>query len=68
MTIMAQCRSRLTTDPGPRFEQCVEDALALLHKAADTWAKGHPETPPTSEVLQDMLRLFEKAGFLKKPW
>jgi hypothetical protein len=40
---MAQAQPNLTTDPGARFERCVDEAHAILRKAADEWALGHPE-------------------------
>jgi len=43
--VMAQAKPRLTIDPGPRYERCVDEALAALRKAADQWVLGHPERP-----------------------
>lgn len=65
---MAQGGYRLTTDSGPRFEQCLVDAGAVLRSASKEWAKGDPEDPPTEEVLKRILRPFEKAKFLRRPW
>ncbi len=64
---MAQYRGKLTTDPGPRFEQSIRDALEILRKSADSWAKGDPEDPPTEEVLRQVLRVFERQRFLQRP-
>jgi hypothetical protein len=63
---MAQAKPRLTTDPGPRFERCVDDALAILRKAADQWALGDPEQPPTPEIVEQIIRVFEREGFLHR--
>lgn len=65
---MAQCRPRYTTDPGPRFEQCVSDAGDLLRKASNEWAKGDPEEPSTEAILKRLLKIFEKEKFLRHPW
>jgi len=65
---MAQCRPTYTNDPGPRFEQCIQDATALVRTAADEWAKGDPEEPPVSDVLEAVLRVFEKQKFLRRPF
>ena len=65
---MAQCRPILTSDPGPRYERCVEEALIILRKAADEWALGSPEQPPTSEILAQILNVFEKEKFLRRPF
>jgi len=53
----------LTSDPGPRFERCIEEAQAVLRKAADEWALGHPEQPPTKEILEQIIRIFEREKF-----
>jgi hypothetical protein len=63
---MAQVRGRYSNDPGPRFQQCVEDAQAVLRSAADQWALGQPEDPPTAEVLEQILRIFEHQQFLRR--
>ena len=64
---MAQVTSyRLSSDPGPRYEQCVERARAVLRKAADQWALGHPEQPPTAEVLEEIIQIFERERFLHR--
>jgi hypothetical protein len=65
---MAQCRSTLSSDPGPRYERCKDEALIILRKAADDWALGDPEQPPTSEVLKQILLIFEKQKFLHRPF
>ena len=63
---MAQAQSILTSDPGPRFERCVDEAHEILRKAADEWALGHPEQPPTKEVLERIIRVFEHERFLRR--
>jgi hypothetical protein len=64
---MAQVTSHLTpSDPGPRFERCVDEAHAVLRKAADQWALGHPEQPPTKEVLEQIIRIFEHQHFVRR--
>jgi hypothetical protein len=63
---MAQAQPILTSDPGPRFERCVAEAHAILRKAADEWALGHPEQPPTKQVLEQIIRVFEHEHFLKR--
>jgi hypothetical protein len=65
---MAQAKPRLTSDPGPRFEAAEAEALNLLRHAADEWAQGHPEEPPTAEVLTNILRIFEREHFLRRPF
>jgi hypothetical protein len=62
-------------DPGGRhkhlvvnFEDCEREALLLLIKAADEWAEGNPEQPPTKEVLDNVLHVFAKRGFLRRPY
>ncbi|MBI4600585.1 MAG: hypothetical protein HY721_01355 [Planctomycetes bacterium] len=64
---MAQVTSHpLDSDPGPRFDRCVDRAHALLRKAADQWGLGDPEQPPTGDVLEAILRVFEKERFLRR--
>ena len=63
---MAQAQPNLTSDPGPRFERCVDEAQSILRKAADQWALGHPEQPPTREVLEQIIRVFEHEHFLRR--
>jgi len=65
---MSQYRPRLSTDPGPRFQQCEEAALRLLRKAADAWAVGDPEEPKPEEILKGILKVFEEQRFLRRPW
>jgi hypothetical protein len=65
---MAQFRPILTTDPGPRFDACLDGANKLLRRAADEWAKGNPENPSTKEVLNEVLDIFAKERFLKRPY
>jgi hypothetical protein len=40
----------------------------VLRKAADEWALGNPEQPPSPEVLEKILRIFEKERFLRRPF
>lgn len=65
---MAQYRPIISTDPGPRYERCVDEALNILRKAADEWALGSPEQPPTPEILTQILHVFEKEKFLRRPF
>lgn len=64
---MAQARPLLTTDPGPRFEQCKTDAKKLLDKAATEWSKGDPSNPATEEILLGVLAIFIKERFMRPP-
>lgn len=68
MTIwrMAQFSPLYDGDPGPRFQRCCDDAREILQRAADQWALGHPEQPPTDEVLEEILRVFEREHFLRR--
>jgi len=63
---MAQVRPLYSNDPGPRFKRCCDQAHDLLRKAADQWALGHPEQPPTREILEQILRIFEHEHFLRR--
>ena len=63
---MAQAQPNLTTDPGARFERCVDEAHAILRKAADELALGHPEQPASKEVLEQIIRVFEREHFLRR--
>ena len=65
---MAQARPTLSSDPGPRYKRCVDEALVVLRKAADEWALGNPEEPPTADVLKQILRIFEEQKFLRRPF
>jgi hypothetical protein len=56
----------MDSDPGPRFERCMDKSLAALRKAADEWALGNPEQPPTKEVLEEIIRTFEHEHFLRR--
>jgi hypothetical protein len=62
---MAQATPVYSYDPGPRFERCVDEAHAILRKAADEWALGNPEQPPTREVLEQIIRTFKHERFLR---
>lgn len=64
---MAQVTSHaMPSDPGPRFERCVDESMAVLRKAADEWALGNPEQPPTKEVLEKIICIFEHEHFLRR--
>jgi len=63
---MAQAQPNYDSDPGSRFERCVNQAHAILRKAADQWALGHPEQPATREVLEEVIRVFEHEHFLRR--
>jgi hypothetical protein len=65
---MAQYRPVLTTDPGPRFDACLNEVNKLLRRAADEWAKGNPEDPLTKDVLNQILDIFAREKFLKRPY
>jgi hypothetical protein len=65
---MAQFRPVYANDPGPRFEQCMDEAQALMRRAADEWAHGDPENPPTERVLAEILQVFARDKFLKRPF
>ena len=63
---MAQAQPNLDGDPGSRFERCVDQAHSILREAADQWALGHPEQPPSRDVLEQIIRVFEHEHFLKR--
>ena len=65
---MAQYRGVYSTDPGPRYERAFEAAHAILRKAADEWSEGNPEDPPTEEILGQVLDIFIKSKFLRRPF
>jgi hypothetical protein len=67
MTVPKRPGSGLISDPSQRFVTCFEDALKMLRSAADQWAKGDPEKPPTAEILSGLLDVFGKDGFLRRP-
>ena len=50
-----------------KFARCLDNARALLRDAADVWALGDPEEPPTLDVLLTILQAFAKEGFLFFP-
>ena len=64
---MAHAKPTLTTDPGPRYTQCKEDAVKLLDRATIEWSRGDPSNPSVEEVLKSVLELFIKERFLKPP-
>jgi hypothetical protein len=66
--LMAQARGRYTTDPGPRFDRCKEEATRLLAGAADAWAAGDPADPDPAEVLEKLLDVFARERFLRRPY
>ena len=48
------------------YDECRRRALAILRDAADEWAKGSPEQPPTDKVLDELLSAFADSGFLRR--
>jgi hypothetical protein len=64
---MAQAKPTLTTDPGPQYSQCKDEAVKLLDKAAIEWSKGDPTDPSAEEVLKSVLAVFIKERFLRPP-
>ena len=64
---MAQVKPTLTSDPGPRYQQCKDDALRLLDRAAVAWSHGDPSDPAPEEVLGGILAPFMKERFLRPP-
>lgn len=65
---MAQVNSKLSTDAGPQFGEAQREALAALQAAADAWAEGDPEDPPSVEVLARVLEPFFQRKFLRRPF
>ena len=65
---MAQARGRYTSDPGPRFDRCKEDAMRLLARAAGEWAEGDPSHPDPADVLERLLDVFANQRFLRRPY
>ncbi|MGC1274878.1 MAG: hypothetical protein WBC44_14320 [Planctomycetaceae bacterium] len=65
---MAQARGRYWSDPGPQFDICKEDAVRLLTDAAAEWTKGDLTQPEPEVVLEQILNLFAKKQFLKRPY
>jgi hypothetical protein len=55
-------------DPVWLFQQCLDQAQGVLQKAADEWALGNPEQPPTKEVLDRILKIFEEQHFLRRTY
>jgi hypothetical protein len=53
---------------GHRYESAVEGAHRILSEAAEEWAEGHPEEPPTERVLQRVLALFVEEQLLRRPF
>src|SRR5690606_7972519 len=51
-----------------RFDDCLDEARRILVHAADEWSKGNPEDPPTTEVLSEILEVFQTSQFLKRPY
>ena len=64
---MAQSRPVLTTDPGPQFTQCMDEARKLLDRAAIEWSKGDPSDPGADDVLRSLLAPFIRERFLRPP-
>lgn len=50
------------------YDECVDEAQRILMAAADEWGRGDPETPATREVMQEILDVFVKQHFLKRPY
>jgi hypothetical protein len=67
MTVPKLTGGGTTGDPSYRFFDRFEDARKLLSRAADQWALGDPEKPPSAEILSQVLDIFEKARFLRRP-
>jgi hypothetical protein len=65
---MAQYSTRITTDVTARFEQCQEQALRVLTAAADSWAQGSPADPDPAAVLEQIIDLFARQKFLRRPF
>ena len=65
---MAQARGISVADEGPRYKRCVERAHRLLMKAADEWAKGNSEQPPTIDVLNEIIDVFARQKLLIRPF
>ena len=65
---MAQAKPRLSTDPGPQFEEATREALETLRHTADQWAEGDPEEPATRDVLARVLQPFFDRKFLRRPY
>jgi hypothetical protein len=65
---MAQTRPRLTSDPGPRFDQCKDAALRLLGRAAVSWSQGDPSDPDPKAVLEKIIDIFAQEQFLRRPY
>lgn len=51
-----------------RFDDSFYEAHCLLMKAADKWAQGHPEEPPTFDVLDAILDVFANQRLLTRPY
>jgi hypothetical protein len=71
-TRQGQCPARSASPeqdhPGLRYEQCCLDAEESLRRAVAGWSEGDPEDPPTDIVVQQILRPFVVAKFLRPPW
>lgn len=67
MTVPKCTGGGLSSDPSYRFVDCFERTLKALRAAADEWAIGDPEKPPTEEVLSKLLDIFEREKFLRRP-
>lgn len=65
---MAQSKPTLSTDAGPQYEQAEREALDVLRRAADAWAKGDPEDPETALVLRRVLEPFLRRRFMRRPF
>jgi len=67
MTVPKRTGGGSPSDPSSRFVDCFEEAHKLLKEAADQWALGDPENPPTPELLASLLDVFERERFLRRP-
>lgn len=65
---MAQVKPRLSSDPGPQFEDATREALDELRRAADQWAGGDPEQPASTDVLTRVLKPYFDRKFLRRPY
>jgi hypothetical protein len=65
---MAQARGRYISDPGPRFDEAKEQAVKSLVRAANEWAEGNPLMPDPAVVLEEIIDVFAKAKFIRRPY
>lgn len=65
---MAQVRATLTSDSGPRFDNCKREAIHLLEMASIEWSHGDPSNPSPNAVREQIMDLFAKDQFLRRPY